>query len=302
MSTNWRSSKPEAIEAHPLMAAEITWHRKMSTLEREIKRLRSEVGLMAKRYHGARSEINDMVTRLRARPPPPVPERGLDEEETTSPTTTEEDQDDTMTGCGREEEKDEEEDERMGSGEEETPTPSPKATRAATPEPPPPPPPSPPPTKTTKIQEPSKVGQYRRTKDTFIDPLDKVDQERAFWKEIVKARSKRWSILAEDMIDWEETGPEMLRLHRSWWAGRWDTLKPENATTLREAEREMMAFFGRKVGEIDKRCWMVDHEYATMGQDQISGMRSGKTPAVKWTGKGRDRYGETKAEPSGWRQ
>ncbi|KAL0630614.1 hypothetical protein Q9L58_010541 [Maublancomyces gigas] len=179
MSTNWRSSKPEAIEAHPLMAAEITWHRKMSTLEREIKQLRSEVGLMAKRYHAARSEINDMVTRLQARPPPPVPERGLDEEKTTPPTTTKEDQDDTMTGCGREEEKDKDEDERMGSGEEETPTPSPKAMRAATPEPPPsppPPPPSTPPTKTTKIQGPSKVGQYRRTKDTFTDPLDKVEQ------------------------------------------------------------------------------------------------------------------------------
>ncbi|KAL0636410.1 hypothetical protein Q9L58_004660 [Maublancomyces gigas] len=76
MSTNWRSSKPKAIEAHPLMAAEITRHRTTMKLECEIKRLRSEVGLMAKPYHGARQEVNDMVTRLRAQPQPPVPQRG----------------------------------------------------------------------------------------------------------------------------------------------------------------------------------------------------------------------------------
>ncbi|KAL0639431.1 hypothetical protein Q9L58_001459 [Maublancomyces gigas] len=31
---------------------------------------------MAKQYHGARHEVNDMVTRLKAQPPPPVPHRG----------------------------------------------------------------------------------------------------------------------------------------------------------------------------------------------------------------------------------
>ncbi|KAL0631251.1 hypothetical protein Q9L58_009880, partial [Maublancomyces gigas] len=154
---------------------------------------------------------------------------------------------------------------------------------------------------TTKIQEPSKVGQYRRTKDVFTDPLDKVNQERAHWKEIVKTRSKRWSMLAEDMIDWEETGPETLVEHRRWWAGRWDTLRPEDTGTLREAEKDMIAFFGRKVGEIDKRCWMVDHEYATVEQDQVSVLRSGAIPRVKWTGKGKDKYGEEKPVASGWR-
>ncbi|KAL0631096.1 hypothetical protein Q9L58_010044, partial [Maublancomyces gigas] len=120
--------------------------------------------------------------------------------------------------------------------------------------------------------------------------------------EIVKARSKRWAMLAEDMIEWEETGLEMLRLHREWWAGRWDTLRSEDATTLREAERDMVAFFGREVGEIDKRCWMVDHGYATVGQDQISGLRKGTIPRVEWTGKGRDKYGEESRVASGWRQ
>lgn len=42
------------------------------TLLREIKRLRSEVNLVTKRYHGAKQ---DMVTRLQARLPPPVPAR-----------------------------------------------------------------------------------------------------------------------------------------------------------------------------------------------------------------------------------
>ncbi|KAL0630613.1 hypothetical protein Q9L58_010540 [Maublancomyces gigas] len=104
------------------------------------------------------------------------------------------------------------------------------------------------------------------------------------------------------MIEWEEMGPEMLRAQREWWAGRWDTLRLEDTTTLREAERDMMAFFGRKVGEIDKRCWMVDHEYATVGQDQVSVLRSGGAPRVEWTGRGKDKYGEGRKEVSGWRQ
>ncbi|KAL0635432.1 hypothetical protein Q9L58_005640 [Maublancomyces gigas] len=100
MSTNWRSSKPEAIETHPLMAAKITWHRTTMKLECEIKQLHSEVSLMAKRYHGACHEVNDMVTRLKAQPPPPVPQRG-------SPTQEEE---------GSEKER-AEEDTEMGEGE-----------------------------------------------------------------------------------------------------------------------------------------------------------------------------------------
>ncbi|KAL0632214.1 hypothetical protein Q9L58_008924 [Maublancomyces gigas] len=76
MSTNWRSSTPEAMRAHPLMAAEINWHRETRKLEREIKGLQSEVGLMEKRYHGLQQEVSDMVMRLKAQPPPPVPQQG----------------------------------------------------------------------------------------------------------------------------------------------------------------------------------------------------------------------------------
>lgn len=75
MSSNWRSKHNEAMSEHPLIAVEINWHRDTSTLEREIKRLRSEVGLMPKQYHGEQREIRDMAGRLRAQPPPPVPER-----------------------------------------------------------------------------------------------------------------------------------------------------------------------------------------------------------------------------------
>lgn len=61
--------------AHKLMAIEVDWRREKEILLREIKRLRSEVGLMARRCNNSRKEIHDMVTRLRTQPPPPVPKR-----------------------------------------------------------------------------------------------------------------------------------------------------------------------------------------------------------------------------------
>lgn len=64
--------------AHKLMAIEVDWRREKETLLREIKRLRSEVGLMARRCNNSRKEIHDMVTMLRAQPPPPVPKRPVD--------------------------------------------------------------------------------------------------------------------------------------------------------------------------------------------------------------------------------
>lgn len=70
---------------------------------------------------------------------------------------------------------------------------------------------------------------------------------------------------------------------------------PEDAKTLREPERDMMAFFSdREIGEGDKRCWMIDHGYATVEQDQVSVMRYGGLMKVECTGKGTDRYGEKK--------
>lgn len=64
--------------AHKLMAIEVDWRREKETLLREIKRLRSEVGLMARRCNNSRKETHDMVTRLRTQPPPPVPKRPAD--------------------------------------------------------------------------------------------------------------------------------------------------------------------------------------------------------------------------------
>lgn len=76
-SDNWEGS-PQVMVAHKLMAVEVDWRREKETLLREIKRLRSEVGLMTRRCNNSRREIYDMVTRLRAQPPPPVPWRSVD--------------------------------------------------------------------------------------------------------------------------------------------------------------------------------------------------------------------------------
>lgn len=54
---------------------EIAWLKEKETLTGEIERLRSEVGVMARRYRGARRETQDLVMRLQAQPPPPVPQR-----------------------------------------------------------------------------------------------------------------------------------------------------------------------------------------------------------------------------------
>lgn len=64
--------------AHKLLAVEVDWRRERETLLREIKRLRSEVGLMTRRCNNSRKETQDMVTRLRIQPPPPVPRRPVD--------------------------------------------------------------------------------------------------------------------------------------------------------------------------------------------------------------------------------
>ncbi|KAL0630671.1 hypothetical protein Q9L58_010480, partial [Maublancomyces gigas] len=139
MSTNWRSSNPEAMIAHPLIAAEITWHRETSQLEPEIKRLQSKVGLMAKRYHSAAREINNMVTRLRAEPAPPVPTRGPPEEDQG------EGEEEDEEGEEKEEDK-EDKDTTMEDRTAPEEPPTTPTTRVATP--PPPPTPSPPPPKT----------------------------------------------------------------------------------------------------------------------------------------------------------
>lgn len=67
--------------AHKLMAVEVDWRREKETLLREIKRLRSEVGLMTRRCNNSRKEVHDMVKRLQTQPPPPIPQRPADIQE-----------------------------------------------------------------------------------------------------------------------------------------------------------------------------------------------------------------------------
>lgn len=158
-----------------------------------------------------------------------------------------------------EEEKEEveEEDIEMKEKEEETPIPSPATTRAASPALPPPlptppqktptpPPPSPPPA--TQTREPTKPGKYKVRADVFTDPLEGMNQERAFWRDIVKARSVRWEVTALDMIRWEEDGPASLKAHRGQWEGRWE--------------------MGREVGN-DEAGGHLDNKGVRAGHDRV---------------------------------
>ncbi|KAL0635873.1 hypothetical protein Q9L58_005116 [Maublancomyces gigas] len=139
-----------------------------------------------------------------------------------------------------------------------------------------------------------------------INPLVKVNMEKAHWRDIVKARSERWSETALDMMAWEMKKLDALVKHRGQWETRWEMLGPEDAKSLKEAEVDMIAFFeGRGILEVDKRCWMVDHGYARMEQDQVAKLRGRATGWVKsgeeervyeevevvWTGEGKDAVG-----------
>lgn len=66
-----------------LQAIEVDWYREKDSYVREIRRLRAEVGILTKRFNGARKEIQYLVTVLKAQPPPAVPKREgvLDREE-----------------------------------------------------------------------------------------------------------------------------------------------------------------------------------------------------------------------------
>lgn len=60
---------------YALLAMKLNWYREIERMAAEIKRLRSEVGLITKRYRGAQNEVQVMVTRLQAQPPLPIPPR-----------------------------------------------------------------------------------------------------------------------------------------------------------------------------------------------------------------------------------
>lgn len=75
-----REEKENKKGAQVTVTVAVELDREKTTLLREIKRLRLEVGLMATRYEDARKEIVDMVTRLGAQSPPPVPARTGGEE------------------------------------------------------------------------------------------------------------------------------------------------------------------------------------------------------------------------------
>lgn len=52
---------------------------------------------------------------------------------------------------------------------------------------------------------------------------------------------------------------------------------------LSEAEEDMVRFFGkRKVGELDKQCWMVENKLVNLAKGQIYRLRMGEKVRINW--------------------
>jgi hypothetical protein len=65
----------QAMPASKLMATKYEFLREKDALSREIKRLRGEVGVLAKRHNNSKREVEELVKKVRSQPPPPIPER-----------------------------------------------------------------------------------------------------------------------------------------------------------------------------------------------------------------------------------
>ncbi|KAL0630636.1 hypothetical protein Q9L58_010517 [Maublancomyces gigas] len=71
--------------------------------------------------------------------------------------------------------------------------------------------------------------------------------------------------------------------HRKQWEGRWDTMTWRDEFRLSEAEEVMVRFFGkRKVGELDKQCWLVEKKLADLARGQIFRLRMGEVLRICW--------------------
>ncbi|KAL0632327.1 hypothetical protein Q9L58_008807 [Maublancomyces gigas] len=55
---------------------------------------------------------------------------------------------------------------------------------------------------------------------------------------------------------------------------------------MTDAEEHTVSFFWarRRLGEVDKRCWLVMEGMADMEPGQIGTLRNGETVRVRWTG------------------
>lgn len=264
--------------AQKLMAVEVDWRREKETLLREIKRLRSEVGLMTRRCNNSRKEVHDMVKRLRTQPPPPIPQRPADI------------QDKKREGGGnvgmndmKNEVKGQEEQEKKS-----VPMPEPTLDSVPKLEPKPEPTPTPkhepehhhsPPRHSPPVQSPTHAPlalekqeeRYRLSEEKMAE-FGAVIADGGGAAAAVDTCAERWMLvwikfcmhLAEDGKDGEAIygeyrgGQEWDDQVIKWWNGRKDDLRNRNENEMKFDENDMSELINvAEVDRIDRICWKM---------------------------------------------